>query len=113
MPAYHRRHLRKALEVDFKAQDTSGAGELLFTGADLSEGGTFLRSDLLLEQGEPLTLRFTIPGTIASVQTQARVAWVRRFPGPDETSGMGIEFVAMSENDRQALLRFLSVDTAP
>lgn len=107
MPAYHRRHTRKALEVDFRAQDTSGAGELLFTGADLSEGGTFLRSDLLLEQGDSLTLRFTIPGALEAVQTQARVAWVRRFPGANETSGMGIEFVGMSETDRKTLLEYL------
>lgn len=110
MPAYHRRHVRKALEVDFKAHEATGAGELLFTGADLSEGGTFLKSDLLLEQGDGLSLRFSIPGAVEPVQTQARVAWVRRFPGVDEASGMGIEFVAMSDSDRQTLLNYLSVE---
>ncbi|MBX7115040.1 MAG: PilZ domain-containing protein [Myxococcaceae bacterium] len=103
--------MRKALEVDFKALEATGAGELLFTGADLSEGGTFLKSDLLLEQGDGLSLRFSIPGAIEPVQTQARVAWVRRFPGVDEVSGMGIEFVAMNDTDRQTLLKYLLAES--
>lgn len=111
MPAYHRRHVRKSLQVDFKAQESNGAGELLFTGEDLSEGGTFLRSDLLLEQGESLALVFTVPGSTSPVKTQARVAWVRRFPGPDEVGGMGIEFIGMTAEDRRTLMLFLESDS--
>ena len=30
-------------------------------------------------------------------------AWVRRFPGPEQTAGMGIEFVRLGKDERAAL----------
>ncbi len=106
-----RRFERKAVSVDFQARDAHGAGQLVFQSADLSAGGTFLKSDLLLELGEALSLEFTLPATPGgaprSVRTQARVAWVRRFPQGGEAAGMGVEFVSMDEDDRQALTAYV------
>jgi hypothetical protein len=51
-----RRHERKALKVVFQSDDSEGAGNLTFEGTDLSTGGTFLLTDLLLEKDERLTL---------------------------------------------------------
>jgi hypothetical protein len=31
------------------------------------------------------------------------VAWVRRFPAPEEPAGMGIEFVRLGKDERAAL----------
>jgi c-di-GMP-binding flagellar brake protein YcgR len=107
MGADQRRFERKAVLVDFQARDAHGAGQLVFQSADLSAGGTFLKSDLLLEQGEALSLEFTLPSAKEGprvVRTQARVAWVRRFPLNGEAAGMGVEFVSMDEADRHALL---------
>lgn len=98
-----RRHVRRAFEVQFQAREAHGAGQLVFTSADLSTGGTFLRSELLLEQGEPLSLEFVLPGDTTPVRAQARVAWVRRFPQGDEAPGMGVEFVSMRDEDRRRL----------
>lgn len=95
------------MKARFSARDASGAGTLIFTSDDLSSGGAFLRSDLLLEQGEPLSLAFEVPGT-GLLQTQSRVAWVRRFPQPGQLAGMGVEFVALRDEDRQALARWLA-----
>ena len=86
-----RRHTRKAVQVRFSCRDEDGEGELFFDSSDLSTGGTFLVSDLLFEQGDPLTLEFALPGG-AALRCEARVAWVRRFPGSGEQAGMGIEF---------------------
>ncbi len=104
--ADQRRFERKAVLVDFQARDAHGAGQLVFQSADLSAGGTFLKSDLLLEQGEALSLEFTLPSADGPkvVRTQARVAWVRRFPQGGEAAGMGVEFVSMDEADRATLL---------
>ena len=106
MGADQRRFERKAVLVDFQARDAHGAGQLVFQSADLSAGGTFLKSDLLLEQGEALSLEFTLPSEAGPhiVRTQARVAWVRRFPANGEPAGMGVEFVSMDPADRDALL---------
>lgn len=102
-----RREPRASVQARFSARDASGAGTLLFTSEDVSSGGAFLRSDLLLEQGEALSLTFEVPGE-GAVQTQARVAWVRRFPEPNQLAGMGVQFVVMRDEDRQAVARWLA-----
>ena len=104
--AQKRRFARHTLQVEFKGLDAKG--ELYFTGADLSEGGSFIRADLLLEQGEQLALEFRVPGVPRLMRAQGRVAWVRRFPEPDEEGGMGFQFLEMTEEDRAVLAEYLA-----
>jgi len=106
--ADQRRHPRHAVQVEFQARDAQGVGQLTFQSADLSPGGTFLKSELLLEQGETLSLEFRLPGTGLLVRAQARVAWVRRFPEGGEPAGMGMEFLVMDPAERQALTEHLA-----
>jgi uncharacterized protein (TIGR02266 family) len=96
------------LAVDFAARDGLGAGLLIFTSADVSAGGAFLKSDLLLEQGESLSLEFHLEGRLNPIRAQAKVVWVRRFPEVSEPAGMGVEFVAIDEDDRAALLALVA-----
>jgi uncharacterized protein (TIGR02266 family) len=110
MVADHRRFSRKALGVDFAARDGLGAGLLIFTSADVSAGGAFLKSDLLLEQGEALSLEFHLDHRKDPIRVQARVAWVRRFPEPPQPAGMGVEFIDLGEDDRAALLAVVADD---
>jgi uncharacterized protein (TIGR02266 family) len=107
MGADQRRFLRKTLAVQVAARESSGTGQLLFTSVDVSAGGAFLASDLLLEVAEVLSLEFTVEAGTAPVRAQARVAWVRRFPEAGEPAGMGVEFVVIREADREALEAFL------
>lgn len=102
----HRREERSALQARFSARDAAGAGTLTFTSQDLSSGGVFLRSELLLEQAEALSLQFELP-PLGEVEVQARVAWVRRFPEAGQVPGMGVEFLSLGEAEKQALLRWL------
>ena len=62
MASDHRREERTAVQARFSARDASGAGTLTFLSHDVSTGGVFLKSDLLLEQGETLRLTFDVPG---------------------------------------------------
>jgi uncharacterized protein (TIGR02266 family) len=103
-----RRHARKSLRVEFHSHNAHGAGRLIFEGTDLSPGGTFLKSELLLEEGEALSVEFRVPGVPRLLTAQGRVAWVRRFPKPGEPSGMGVEFVAMSDDDKSLLTDYLA-----
>lgn len=103
-----RRFVRKGLQVEFRGKDAEGIGQLVFAAADLSAGGSFLKSDLLLETGERLSLEFRVPGVPRLMRAQARVAWVRRFPKDDEPAGMGVEFLAMSDADRAVLVEYLA-----
>jgi Tfp pilus assembly protein PilZ len=70
--------------------------------ADLSEGGLFLRSDLLFEVGEDLTLEIPL-GDGRTTTANGRVAWVTRGTDNKATAGMGIEFAKLSAHDRRAL----------
>lgn len=103
-----RRHVRRSVQVEFRGRDASGIGELSFQGADVSVGGSFLSANLLLEQGEPLSLEFRVPGLPRVMRAQARVAWVRRFPAADQQGGMGVEFIAMPHEDQELLARYLA-----
>jgi uncharacterized protein (TIGR02266 family) len=101
-----RRHKRKPLDVEFRCRDDAGLGQLQFGSGDVSAGGAFLRSDLLLEQGDRLWLEFGLPGRDRPIRAEARVVWVRRFPGERQDGGMGIEFLGMTDEDRRALSEF-------
>lgn len=107
MSTEQRRSARVPLHVEFRGKDLSGTGALLFEGADLSIGGAFLKSDLLLEAGESLTLEFRVPGLPRLLRANGKVAWVRRFPGEGELPGMGVQFLAMTEADRAVLAEYL------
>jgi Tfp pilus assembly protein PilZ len=74
--------------------------------ADLSEGGLFLRSDLLFEVGEDLTLEIPVGEGKTTIAT-GRVAWVTRGTGRKASAGMGIEFARLSAHDRRALAESL------
>lgn len=93
--------------MHFKARDAQGLGRLVFESADVSAGGTFLRSELLFEPDEVLSLELQV-GDGQVVRATARVAWVRRFPQRGEPAGMGLEFTAMGEADRAVLARLLA-----
>ncbi len=101
-----RRYPRRRLEVDIVVGSRHTGGECFFESANLSEGGAFLVSGLLLAVGEVILLTFSIPGTQVIVQTRARVAWVNRSPDendPTSRPGMGIEFLDLSDHELAAL----------
>lgn len=102
-----RRTPRVRVDVEFKAREGHGGGSLQFRAADLSLGGAFLCSALLLEEGETLGLEFRLPGSHRLLKATARVAWVRRFPNGEQPAGMGMEFLSMSPEDREVLGRHL------
>jgi c-di-GMP-binding flagellar brake protein YcgR len=101
-----RRHLRVPIEVELRCREGSGKGQLVFGTRDLSAGGAFVKSDLLLEEGEPLSLGIALPGEKV-LKAEAKVAWVRRFPRLGQEAGMGIEFVSIANHDRRSIDAFL------
>ncbi|NMB74048.1 MAG: hypothetical protein GYA21_02830 [Myxococcales bacterium] len=100
-----RRHERRKLKVEIHVGDGSAGGELCFDSRDVSEGGVFLRSDLLLEVGETFFLTFVLPGAEVALRTRGRVTWVNRDSqiGPDDPPGMGVQFLDLSAAEREAL----------
>ena len=99
-----RKQARGVLELPVVVTDAShrGAGGVRFDAADVSAGGAFLRSDMLFEVGELLTLRFDLPQGGASIRTAGRVIRVSRGQSK-EVPGMGVEFVDLQPADRAAI----------
>jgi len=100
------RRIHQRFSVDLEVNGTSKHN--FFTGfcRDLSEGGIFLATYDLRPIGDLVDLRFTLPGG-HEIRTTGVVRWQRTSSGGDqEWSGMGVEFLALSPEDRAAILRF-------
>ena len=121
-----RKHARATLELPVVVSDAANrvSGGIRFASADVSGGGAFLRSDLLFEVGEILTLEFDLPGG-RHVRARGRVVRVSRGDGAtangqsgangkprrasrDRFPGMGVEFVDLAPEDRAAIEERLS-----
>jgi uncharacterized protein (TIGR02266 family) len=108
MKAEQRQHLRRSVQVEFRAVDQLGVGELFFDSRDVSPGGAFLQADLLFEEGEALSLEFVLPDGRPPIKAKGLVAWVRRFPAERSEPGMGIRFTELAQEDEKALEEFTS-----
>jgi len=98
---FDRRPAELSILVRTATRQPSTGGVHLDT-ANLSEGGAFLRSDLLFEIGETLTLEIPLPsGSV--VKTAARVVRLARDKDPAAMHGMGIEFTGLSPQDRRLI----------
>ncbi|MBI5508329.1 MAG: PilZ domain-containing protein [Deltaproteobacteria bacterium] len=104
-----RRHVRRSVRVAVQVAHAGepGYGEISLDALDLSQSGAFLQSDLLLETGDVVTLTFTVPGEIRSISARARVVWATRHDVQKGSPGMGVEFVDLSDADRQIIGAFV------
>jgi uncharacterized protein (TIGR02266 family) len=95
------------LAVKVRAAGSRVEGGIRLDSTDISEGGVFLRSDLLFEIGEVLELEIALPeGPV--VEATGRVVRVARRRDPESVPGMGIEFTRMAMSDRRAITDRLS-----
>jgi uncharacterized protein (TIGR02266 family) len=94
------------LPVVVRAAGNKVAAGIRLDTADLSEGGAFLRSDLLFEVGETLSLEIPLAGG-ETLAARGRVAWVTRGGRAEAPAGMGIEFEKLSPQDRRRLSQSL------
>jgi uncharacterized protein (TIGR02266 family) len=108
----NRKHARRPLRAEIELGDGTFNSEILFESGNLSLGGLFVRSELLLEVGETFWVTFKLPGASAVIRARGRVVWVNRRPDPNlpnDASGMGIEFLELTDVERAALIEYLSV----
>jgi Tfp pilus assembly protein PilZ len=90
------------LAVTVRAAGNTVEGGIRLDSLNVSEGGAFLRSDLLFEVGDVLHLEIPLPeGPI--VKATGKVVRVSRTRGKDGTAGMGIEFTRLAMSDRRAI----------
>ena len=72
---------------------------------DISPGGLFLPSDILLEAGEPVVACFHMLGHKQEFQLFGDIVWIAapRRASDHGVAGMGIEFVKTSPMERLAI----------
>jgi uncharacterized protein (TIGR02266 family) len=99
-----RQHERKPVELPITVSDSANrvVAVIQFSTHDLSTGGAFVRSQLLFEIGEVLSLQFALPNG-HTIRASGKVVRVARDAGDDVVPGMGIQFVDLSDDDRKAL----------
>jgi hypothetical protein len=101
-----RRHTRSTLVLPVLVSDAASKVRvgIRFDSADVSGGGAFLRSDMLFEVGELLVLQFSLPdGRV--ICSKGRVVRATREVDADRErfAGMGVEFVELAPEDRDAI----------
>lgn len=104
-----RRHERRTVELPITVSDAANrvVAVIQFSTQDLSAGGAFVRSHLLFEIGEVLSLQFSLPDG-RSIRAKGKVMRVARDTGDDVVPGMGVQFQDLSDEDREALVRLVS-----
>jgi len=72
---------------------------------DMSPAGLFIRSDLLLEVGEPVVSCFKLPGHFEEFQMFGEVSWTALPRRADDfgLAGMGIQFVKTRAIERLSI----------
>ena len=107
-----RRHIRHPLSIRVSASLNDVPGESYFYCEDLSYGGMYLKSDFLFEQGDVVELSFELPDERKSeITVKARVAWVNLqmvVSMQARASGMGMEFIDMSDECMRRLRDYLA-----
>ncbi len=99
------------LPIVVRASRYDGASAY-WRSADLGEGGTFLAGHPILPQGETIELGLWLPqgDTSHELVCSARVAWVNNPSTPRKPSlpaGMGLEFLALDNDDTEFLRTYL------
>jgi c-di-GMP-binding flagellar brake protein YcgR len=101
-----RRHTRSTLVLPVLVSDAASKARvgIRFDSADVSVGGAFLRSDMLFEVGELLLLQFALPDG-RPIRARGRVVRATRENDEEREryAGMGVEFVELSAEDRDAI----------
>lgn len=103
--AYERKQLK--VEVDFHTETNFFAGFM----NDISEGGLFLSTYCLLTVGSEIDLEFTLPDG-HEIRVKGEVRWVREprdLVNSEVAPGMGIRFLALSDEDRTKIEEFVSL----
>jgi len=86
--------------------------ELYFQrGANISAGGIYLERTVPHARGTMISIKFTLPGDSLPIQVGGQIVNVHDDAA---TPGMGVQFVGLTDNDRQRIERFVGqVDDVP
>jgi uncharacterized protein (TIGR02266 family) len=95
---------RKALRVpaNLKVEYSDPLHHEVTNVREIAERGLFLATDRFVPVGTPLNLKLTGDGG-ETVEAKGSVVWVRRVGEPGGLPGIGVEFVALRDEQREAV----------
>ncbi len=97
---------RGPLFVEVTVRDRAGA--YMHRARNISAGGMFVDSPVPLPEGTRVKLSFRLPGG-PTVEVAGDVRWTTRIAGqPVPHPGMGVAFSGLSEEDREAIVRYVA-----
>ena len=96
-------YVRIPAQLQVGIRERAREATIWFLSRDLSLGGVFLESDLLLDPGTRLWLRFRVDDG-PETEVRGSIVWARaEAEGPQEPAGMGVAFDEMPVATMDAL----------
>jgi len=80
---------------------------------NMSTGGVFIETDMILPEGTELTVKFKLPLTDTIITAKARVAWINsplELKESTKSPGMGLQFLDLSIKDMYYIQTYLDAD---
>lgn len=102
---WDRRNRRISYQVPVGVVDLSAQRVLNMSSINVSRGGIFVDTDERLTIGAPVVCNLPFGRDTEAMQLRGRVAWLRpkSASGPNRPSGLGIEFVDLSDQESDKL----------
>lgn len=101
------RRICERIDAEFEITAQSENNFYRGLSENISIGGLFFETYAPHRLGEMLTVRFTLPGTIAPIEAQVEVRWIRTHnPTSDTPQGIGVQFIALDPDSRRVIERF-------
>ena len=103
-----RRHTR----IEYETEVSMESGSQFFTGftRNISAGGLFMATHDVRDLGTIFRLRFNIPEIRRNFDVEAEVRWVcpPNPHRPEQTPGMGVNFLDLPDKDRRILDAYIA-----
>jgi uncharacterized protein (TIGR02266 family) len=107
-------NLRKPLMAELRVYFGASQEKVLYGfSVDMSTKGLFLKTTHEFSVNENVMLSFTLPDVNKIVNCKARVAWLNAKcdpPKPELPTGVGLQFLDLSEEYLQSILSLLRHD---
>ena len=100
-----RHYLRARIQGTMTVHDIEG--DLFFNTVDISQGGAFIHSPILLEEGDEVQVSFSLPPLEKAITARARVVRGTKADGDVDQSGMGLEFLDLAPEEKRAIADYV------
>jgi uncharacterized protein (TIGR02266 family) len=96
--------------LSVKVTNLSSGNFSYYHAANISAGGMFLKAHEPKAMGTRLKLRFSLPNFEDEILAESVVVWTKAdHAGPSNPTGMGVEFMGLSKEAKNAIIDFVNI----